>query len=223
MTDLLNKGLFNHTDSLSTEKLEAIQEQVDSIKEGSYMDEPGIKSVTIDSVALHQQKSPKDGWICLKVILKDINGKTKDIYPLVPTTTDVEYPTSTGKGKMFAIKKLQQFGDCFGISFRGPGMFSLIAEMFGSTEALVGKTGNIRLGYESTTFCEEYGDGFCIVSNGKPVLDPETGDVLELPTKKDVEAYGQNMLKKRVEMFLSVTEFIASAVKAEKEPEILGM
>ena len=187
------------------------------------MDEPGIKSVTIDSVSLHQQKSPKDGWICLKIILKDINGKTKDIYPLVPTTTNVEYPTSTGKGKMFAIKKLQQFGDCFGISFRGPGMFNLISEMFGSTEALVGKTGNVRLGHESTTYCEDYGDGFCIISGGKPVLDPDTGEVLELPTKKDVEAYGFNMLKKKVSMFLAITEFLPSAVKAEKEPEILGM
>ena len=42
MTDLLNKALFKHTDSLSSEKLEAIQEEVDAIKDGSYMDEPGI-------------------------------------------------------------------------------------------------------------------------------------------------------------------------------------
>ena len=222
MTELSN-ALFTHTDSLSPEKLEAIQEAVDSIKEGAYMDEPGIKNVTIDSVALHQQTSPKEGWVCLKIILKDINGKTKDIYPLVPTTTDVEYPTSTGKGKLFAIKKLQQFGDCFGISFRGPAMFQLIAQMFGSTEALVGKTGQVRLGYETNTHMEGYNNGFCIIDNGKAILDPETGEVLELPTKADVEQYCRDTLKRKVSLYLAITEFLPSAVKAEKEPEILGM
>tara|TARA_R110002126_G_scaffold42101_1_gene121983 strand:+ start:7678 stop:8352 length:675 start_codon:yes stop_codon:yes gene_type:complete len=224
MTELLNKDLFaNQKDSLSSEKLEEIQEAVDNISEGSYMDEPGIRSVTIDSVALHQQKSPKDGWICLKITLKDVNGKTKDHFQIVPTTNDFEYPTASGKNKYFALKGIQQFGDCFGISFRGPGMYALVVEMFGSTEALVGKTGSIRLGHEGNTFCEDHNKGFCIMSNGKPVLDPETNDVLELPTKKDCESYGLNMLKKKVELFLSITEFLPSAAKAEKEPEILGM
>ncbi len=220
---MLNKDLFNNKDSLSDAKLEEIQEAVDGMSEGSYMDEPGIKNVTIDAVVLHEKKVPVDNWIMVKVTLKDVNGKTKDEYVTLPTTTNVEYNTASGKNKLWAIKKLQQFGDCFGLSFRGPGMFSLIAEMFGSSEALIGKTGQIQLGYETNTYPEEHGDGLCIMSAGKPVLDPETNEVLVLPSKADVQAYCTSVLKKKVSMYLSITKFLPSAVEAEKEPEILGL
>ena len=222
MTEL-NKALFNHSDSLSSEKIDAIQEEVDAIQEGSYMDEPGIKSVTIDFVKIKPQDAPKDGWICVEIGLKDVNGRGKSHYQMVATTKDWEYPTSTGKNKLFALKGLQKFGDAFGLSFRGPGMFDLLAEMFGSTEALVGKQGSIRLGYSTTTFPEEHGDGFCIMSNGNPILDPETGEVLVLPTRKDVATYCINMLKKKVSLYLEILEFLPSAVEVTKEPEILGM
>lgn len=219
---MLSKDLFDHKDSLDMGKLKELQSEVDSMQDGSYIDEPGIKSVTIESVALHEQQNPKEGWVCVKVVLKDVNGRTITAYPLVPTTVDLEYPTVSGKNKLFALKKLQQFGDCFGISFRGPEIFKLIKEFFGSTTALVGKTGNIRVGYEHSSYCEKYEDGFCIISNGKPVV-AEDGEILCLPTRKDVSVYGTTVLKKKISIGVGILEFIKSDAEPEREPEILGM
>ena len=88
----------------------------------------------------------------------------------------------------------------------------------------MGKQGNIRLGFKTTTYPEAHGEGFCIISNGKPILDPETGSVLELPTKKDVAVYGLSVLKKKVSLYLAVTEFLPSSVEKEADdgPLILG-
>lgn len=223
MTEL-NKNLFNFdSDSLSDVNFDEIQAEVDQMKDGKYIDEPGLYSLTVQSVSRKEAKNPVEGWMLVDVVFEDPNGKTIKEKVTVPLTVNLRYPTKTGKNELWAIKKLQAFAAGLGIDLRGAHMFRRIAEMFGDSEALVGKSAKVRIGYETSTYSEPYGEkGVALISAGKPVLDA-SGDILNFPSRQDAEVYAVSVLKKKYSAFMRVLEFIpATTAEAAKNAPTLG-
>jgi hypothetical protein len=207
------------TDSGEMVDLEAIQEQaIQEQNKGAFINDPGQYSLQIRSVEQHIPKNPVQGWAMVKVTLADTNGKEIREFLTVPLTPNPEYPTKSGKNKLWAYIKLQAFAGAFGMDLRGKKFFDGVKLYFGNGgERMLGLEGSVEVGYEHKNYAQYQSKDKYAVVIGDKVHTDEDGEVVAFADKVGVFHYIENELQKPYSQFVSILKYNKKSTEEVKD------
>lgn len=180
---------------VNTVNVEQIEADIAAEGKTSRFFDPGKYTLKIIEVDYHINKTtnsiacPKDStWFGVKVVVGAEDGRTKDIYLQIPTSS-VYYNKENSKAPLFVFKKLTEFMASIGVKLTTSNVTTVIKEFFdgdgqtlASPDKLLGQSVTLEIGYNKNSVQYTETGEYVVVIKRKPLLN-EDGSEMTFPDK----------------------------------------
>lgn len=166
---------------------------------GSKFFSPGNYSLKVIEASIHANRETGSihcsdpTWFNVKLTLGDVNGRTKDLYLQVPTSS-VLYQTKKGPST-FMFTKFQETLAGLGITVLVANLGTVIPKYFTNPTALVGLDINVDIGYDrKDTFAERLATGEWIIKSKDQIVSDAEQKPVVFPDRNSAKVYAAETL-----------------------------